>query len=74
MVKNAGKGMKDSPTISVIPYFYAKLLKNNENIKIIWPKDGAIVSPVTLLVQKEISKNLESVVNYFIGEEVRQYM
>lgn len=71
MVKNAGKGIKDSPTISAIPYFYAKLLKNNKNVKIIWPEDGAIVSPVTLLVQKETSKNLEKVVNYFISEEVR---
>jgi ABC-type Fe3+ transport system substrate-binding protein len=71
MVKNAGKGIKDSPTISVIPYFYAKLLKNNKNIKVIWPKDGAIISPVTLLVQRGISRNLENVVNYFISEEVR---
>ena len=71
MVKNAGKGIKDAPTISVIPYFYAKLLKNNENVKVVWPKEGAIISPVTLLVQRETSKNLENVVNYFISEEVR---
>lgn len=71
MVKNIGKGIKNSPTISVVPYFYAKLLKNNKNAKIVWPKEGAIVSPVTLLVQKEASKNLESVVNYFISKEVR---
>ncbi len=71
MVKNAGKGIKDSPTISVMPYFYAKLLKNNKNVKVIWPEEGAIVSPVTLLVQSEASENLESVVNYFVGEEVR---
>jgi len=72
MVKNTGKGIKDAPTISVIPYFYAKLLKNNKNAKVIWPKDGAIISPVTLLVQRDISKNLESVVNYFISSEVRE--
>jgi len=71
MVKNAGKGIKDSPTISVIPYFYAKLLKNNKNVKVVWPEEGAIISPVTLLVQRGISKNLENVVNYFISEEVR---
>jgi len=71
MVKNIGKGIKDSPTISVIPYFYAKLLKNNKNAKVIWPEDGAIISPVTLLVQSDSSKNLESVVNYFLSEEVK---
>lgn len=71
MVKNAGKGIKDAPTISVLPYFYANLLKNNKNVQVIWPDDGAIVSPVTLLVQKDISKNLENIVNYFVSEEVR---
>lgn len=71
MVKNAGKGIKDAPTISVLPYFYANLLKNNKNVQVIWPDDGAIVSPVTLLVQKDIPKDLENVVKYFISEEVR---
>lgn len=71
MIKNVGKGVKDSPTISVVPYFYAKLLKNNKNAEIIWPEEGAIVSPVTLLVQSDVSKNLESVVNYFISDKVR---
>ena len=71
MVKNMGKGIKGSPTISVIPYFYAKILKNNKNVKVIWPEEGAIISPVTLLVQSDSSKNLDNVVNYFISKEVK---
>ncbi len=71
MVKNIGKGIENSPTISVIPYFYAKLLKHNKNAQIIWPKEGAIVSPVTLLVQSDITKSLEKVVGFFLSEEVR---
>ncbi|EKQ52346.1 MULTISPECIES: ABC transporter substrate-binding protein [unclassified Clostridium] len=71
IVKNAGKGIENSPTVSLVPYFYANLLKNNKNVQIVWPEEGAIVSPVTLLVQSEISNNLESVVNYFTSEEVR---
>lgn len=71
MVKNIGKGIKNTPTISVIPYFYAKLLKNNKNAKIIWPEEGAIVSPVTLLVQENASNSLDKAVNYFTSDEVR---
>ncbi|MVX65882.1 iron ABC transporter substrate-binding protein [Clostridium chromiireducens] len=71
MVKNAGKGVEDAPTISLVPHFYAKLLRNNKNVRIIWPEEGAIVSPVTLLVQKGISENLEKVVDYFTSQEVR---
>ncbi|AQR95496.1 ABC transporter substrate-binding protein [Clostridium saccharoperbutylacetonicum] len=72
MLKNIGKGVKNSPTISIVPYFYAKILKNNKNVKIVWPEEGAIVSPVTLLVQRDISKNLERVANYFISNEVKE--
>ncbi|NSB15460.1 ABC transporter substrate-binding protein [Clostridium beijerinckii] len=71
MVKNAGKGIENSPTIGVIPYFYARLLKNNKNVKIVWPEEGAIVSPVTFLVQNDISNMLENVVNYFTSEQVQ---
>ncbi len=71
MVKNIGKGIKDSPTISVVPYFYAKLLKNNKNAEIVWPDEGAIVSPVTLLVQREVPMSLDKVVNLFTSYEVR---
>ncbi|WP_077849448.1 ABC transporter substrate-binding protein [Clostridium puniceum] len=72
MVKNIGKGIQDSPTISVVPYFYAKLLKNNKKVRIVWPEEGAIVSPVTLLFQREVPKSLDKIGNFFTSDEVRQ--
>ncbi|SFR67821.1 ABC transporter substrate-binding protein [Anaeromicropila populeti] len=72
MVKKMISGVKESPTISIVPYFYAKLMKNNKKIKIIWPEEGAIVSPVTLLVQSEADHSLDNVVNYFVSEQVRK--
>ncbi|AGF56832.1 ABC-type Fe3+ transport system substrate-binding protein [Clostridium saccharoperbutylacetonicum] len=71
MVKNMGKAVDNSPTVSILPYFYANLLKNNKNIKLVWPEEGAIISPITLLVQKDTSDELESIVNYFNDEEFR---
>ncbi len=71
MVKKIGRGLKDSPAISIVPYFYAKLLKHNKNARIIWPEEGAIVSPVTLLVQGAATENLERTVDYFTSEFVR---
>lgn len=72
MVKKIGSGFKDSPTISIVPYFYAKLMKNNKNAKMVWPKEGAIVSPVTMLVRSDASEKLERVQNYFTSDFVRQ--
>ncbi|MGB8452827.1 MAG: ABC transporter substrate-binding protein [Anaerocolumna sp.] len=71
MIKKIGSGVKESPTISIVPYFYAKLMKNNKNAEIVYPEEGAIVSPVTMLVRSDASKNLERVANWFTGEYVR---
>lgn len=71
MVKKIGSRIKEAPAISIVPYFYARLLKNNKNAKVIWPKEGAIVSPVTMLVQNDAPQNLDQVQKYFTGEYVR---
>ncbi|OOM79549.1 hypothetical protein CLOBL_15760 [Clostridium sp. BL-8] len=71
MVKNIGKDVLNSPTISIVPHFYANILKNNKNAKVIWPEDGAIISPVTLLVQESTPESMEKIIEYFTGEEVK---
>ncbi|OIJ18743.1 hypothetical protein BKP45_15780 [Anaerobacillus alkalidiazotrophicus] len=64
MVKMAGK-RGEGPSISAIPYSFAKLVKCNENISIVWPKDGAIVNPITLLV-KDIRNKQSKIMNDFL--------
>ncbi|MHC1684539.1 MAG: ABC transporter substrate-binding protein [Clostridiaceae bacterium] len=70
MVKVAGTGKSEAPVISVMPYFYAKTIKNLDKVKIIWPKDGAIVSPVTLLVKKDKYEKLKPIAQMFTGTKV----
>jgi ABC-type Fe3+ transport system substrate-binding protein len=65
MVKAAGSGSKDSPAVSIMPYFYTKTIKYKQNVEIIWPEDGAIVSPVTMLVKAEKAKSLKSITSFF---------
>lgn len=72
MVKTAGKGKAEAPSVSIMPYFYAKMLENNPQVKIVWPEEGAIVSPVTLLVKKEREKQLSSIISFFKSQQVRE--
>ena len=65
MAKAAGSGSKDSPTVSIMPYFYTKTIKHKQNVEVIWPKDGAIVSPVTMLVKAEKAKSLKNISSFF---------
>lgn len=69
MVQLAGKNLECAPTISIMPYFYAKTIQNQNKIKIIWPEEGAIVSPITMLVKKESEDRLEKIVDFFMGDE-----
>ena len=70
MAKAAGNGRLEAPTISIMPYFFTRTIKNKENVTVVWPKDGAIISPVTMLVKKTKAKSLKPVIDFFNGDVV----
>lgn len=70
MAKAAGSGNKGAPAVSIMPYFFTKTIKHKENVTIVWPKDGAIISPVTMLVKAEKAKQLKKITNFFTSHEV----
>lgn len=70
MVKTAGSGK--SAAIYVMPYFFAHKIQPGKAVKIIWPDDGALASPITLLVKKEKLQTLKPVVDYLVGRELAQ--
>ncbi|NVN92504.1 MAG: ABC transporter substrate-binding protein [Desulfuromonadales bacterium] len=70
MVKAAGSGREDTPAISVMPLFFANTIKNRETVSIIWPDDGALVSPVTMLVKTEKQRELSDLIDFLIGPKV----
>ena len=70
MVKAAGSGKEDTPAISVMPLFFANNIKNRENVTIVWPTDGALVSPVTMLVKADKHKELRHLIDFLNGPEV----
>ena len=68
MVKTAGTGQ--SAAIYVMPHFFAKKIPTRKAVKLIWPEDGALASPVTLLVKKDRAQALKPVIDYLTGEEL----
>jgi ABC-type Fe3+ transport system substrate-binding protein len=70
MVKAAGSGREDTPAISVMPLFFANNIKNRDNVSIVWPADGALVSPVTMLVKAEKQEELKKLIAFLNGPEV----
>ena len=64
MAKNAGNLKNDGwPAISLMPYFFAKTIRHSNRVTIIWPEDGAIASPITMMVQQSALTKLKPVIN-----------
>ena len=70
MVKSAGSGREDTPAISALPLFFARHIKNRDKVSIVWPGDGALVSPVTMLVKADKRQELRDLIDFLIGPEV----
>ena len=68
MVKSAGSGR--SAALYVIPDFFAHKIPDGKNVQRIWPEDGALASPVTLLVKKERAAALKPITDYLTGQEL----
>lgn len=68
IAKHFGLGSKDWPPIAIMPYFFAKTIKPANRVEIIWPKEGAILSPVTMLVRKQALPEMLPVVRFFTSE------
>lgn len=72
MVKCAGSNRGDGTAISIMPLFFAQTIKNKDQVSIIWPKEGAIVSPVSMLVKTAKVKQLQEIIQFFTGPLVGQ--
>lgn len=68
MVNRIDKNMYGA--LYVMPEFFAQRIRHKERIKIIWPKDGALASPVTLQVKPSRKKELKPVLDYLTGGEL----
>ncbi|MGE0919955.1 ABC transporter substrate-binding protein [Trichlorobacter lovleyi] len=70
MVKAALGSSADAPAISVMPLFFAQTLVGKEQYSIIWPDDGALISPVTMLVKTEKRAELDDLLAFWAGPQV----
>ena len=68
MVKKKGDS-KNNPIVSITPYFFTQMVSRSSALKMVWPKDGAIISPVFLLAKKD-NNSVKKVIEFFRSENV----
>ncbi len=59
----------DRPAITIMPYFFTKMVKEGGVMKAVWPKDGAIISPV-FMIGKTAKPSVDRVSAIIAGEKV----
>lgn len=69
MVKS-DKMKENTPTVTIMPYFFTKMIKEEGPMIPIWPEDGAAISPIFMLTKKEKANKLQKIVDYLAGEEI----
>lgn len=69
MVKAKGKNKSENPAVSIIPYFFTKMINGNAQVAI-WPEDGAILSPIFMLAKKDKKKELQPIIDFFLSKRI----
>ncbi len=70
MVKELAGSRKDVPPIHIMPYFFYKTMKESDNIKVIWPEDGILAYPISVLIKADKMQELQELAEYLTGPEI----
>lgn len=57
------------PPIGVMPYFFAKAAPRRDDVRLVWPREGGLVSPLFVMVKKSAYAALRPLVEFFCGPE-----
>lgn len=67
MVKVAGTGHERGAAVYVMPYFFARNIRTKDGVTMVWPREGTIASPVTLLAKRRLPPQLRSFAQWLAG-------
>ncbi|WP_028975036.1 ABC transporter substrate-binding protein [Spirochaeta cellobiosiphila] len=71
MVKN---NHSEKPAVTVLPWFFTKMILPGTALEMIWPEDGAILSPIFVAGKRKKEAKLKEIIRYFESEEVGRLM
>lgn len=66
--------LSNGPAITIMPYFFSKMIKKDGPMEVIWPEEGAIISPIFMLTKEEKEKDLREIAKYMSGKEVGEIL
>ncbi|WP_372753669.1 ABC transporter substrate-binding protein [Labilibaculum sp.] len=73
MVKSHTK-KNQKPAITIMPYFFTKMVKVGGPMIAVWPEDGAIISPIFMLTKKDKLEKTQPVIDFFASKGVGEIL
>ena len=75
MVKDGAKKQQhNGPVVTVMPYFFTWMAKEGGALRPVWPKDGAIISPIFLMTKKESQAKTQPLVDFLFSKEMGEVL
>lgn len=74
MVKNAKRVAEEKPVVTIMPYFFTKMASMVQSLEIIWPEDGAVLSPIFMLTRRDSLERSRPIAEYLAGREVGEVL
>jgi ABC-type Fe3+ transport system substrate-binding protein len=72
LAKLASTGSDEGTGIYIISYFFANNAIKNENVSIVWPDEGAFVSPLYMISKRDKMEALSPFIDYVTGKDLGQ--
>ena len=70
MAKMAGNGKDDGPALFVMPFFFYDKIVDKSQVAMIWPTEGAIPSPVFMLLKQSHRHQYQPLVDFLVSQEL----
>jgi len=74
MVKNSGRKNEVKPAVTIMPYFFTKMLFGSKSAEVVWPAEGSIVSPIFMLTRKDSAEKAKPVADFLYSKEVGEIL
>lgn len=74
MVKNASQNVSDKPVVTIMPYFFTKMVRDISTMKVVWPKDGAIISPIFMLIKRNRLEVIKPIADFIYSKNAGEIL
>ncbi|MFO7765648.1 MAG: ABC transporter substrate-binding protein [Pelovirga sp.] len=74
MVKNAKRVNDAKPYVTIMPYFFTRMARMVNGLEIIWPEDGAVVSPIFMLTKRSTLDKTRPIAEFLNGRAVGEIL